>query len=292
MTTRDAMPDTVATDVNASNFMSGVVEASAQIPVLVDFWAPWCAPCRQLMPVLDRLATEYAGRFRLAKVNTEEEQQLAQQLGIRSLPTVVLFKDRTSVDHFIGVVPEADIRAMLDRHLPRTSDGPLNQVQTLKAQGDFAGAQAALQPLLARNPADIGLRTEAAELHALDGDVEMARQALRELQTQEPNHPAVKRLSARITFSDVIAQHPDLRRLRTQVAEHPQDLTLQHALAVHQLLSGDVEPALRTWLDMLRNHRQFGDDLARRSLVLAFELIGDADPIVAQTRRSMARLLF
>jgi putative thioredoxin len=286
------MPDTVATHVNSSNFMSGVVEASAQIPVLVDFWAPWCAPCRQLMPLLERLANEYSGRFQLAKVNTEEEQQLAQQLGIRSLPTVVLFKDRTSVDHFVGVVPEAEIRAMLDRHLPRTSDVPLNQVQTLKAQGDFAGAQAALQHLLARNPEDVLLQTEAAELHALDGDVEVARQALRQLQMQEPNHPAVKRLSARITFSDVIAQHPDLRRLRTQAAEHPHDLTLRHALAVHQLLSGDVEPALRTWLDMVSKHREFDDDLARRSLVLAFELIGDADPIVARTRRAMARLLF
>jgi putative thioredoxin len=272
--------------------MSGVVEASAQIPVLVDFWAPWCAPCRQLMPLLERLANEYSGRFQLAKVNTEEEQQLAQQLGIRSLPTVVLFKDRTSVDHFVGVVPEAEIRAMLDRHLPRTSDVPLNQVQTLKAQGDFAGAQAALQHLLARNPEDVLLQTEAAELHALDGDVEVARQALRQLQMQEPNHPAVKRLSARITFSDVIAKHPDLRRLRTQAAEHPHDLTLRHALAVHQLLSGDVEPALRTWLDMVSKHREFDDDLARRSLVLAFELIGDADPIVARTRRAMARLLF
>jgi putative thioredoxin len=286
------MPDTVATHVNSSNFMSGVVEASAQIPVLVDFWAPWCAPCRQLMPLLERLANEYSGRFQLAKVNTEEEQQLAQQLGIRSLPTVVLFKDRTSVDHFVGVVPEAEIRAMLDRHLPRTSDVPLNQVQTLKAQGDFAGAQAALQHLLARNPEDVLLQTEAAELHALDGDVEVARQALRQLQMQEPNHPAVKRLSARITFSDVIAKHPDLRRLRTQAAEHPHDLTLRHALAVHQLLSGDVEPALRTWLDMVSKHREFDDDLARRSLVLAFELIGDADPIVARTRRAMARLLF
>jgi putative thioredoxin len=244
------------------------------------------------MPLLERLASEYSGRFKLAKVNTEEEQQLAQQLGIRSLPTVVLFKDRTSVDHFVGVVPEAEIRAMLDRHLPRTSDVPLNQVQTLKAQGDFAGAQAALQHLLARNPEDVLLQTEAAELHALDGDVEVARQALRQLQMQEPNHPAVKRLSARITFSDVIAQHPDLRRLRTQAAEHPHDLTLRHALAVHQLLSGDVEPALRTWLDMVSKHREFDDDLARRSLVLAFELIGDADPIVARTRRAMARLLF
>lgn len=285
-------PDSVATHITATNFMSDVVEASAHVPTLVDFWAPWCGPCRQLMPILDKLASEYGGRFRLAKVNTEEQQELAARLGIRSLPTVVLFKDRTTVDHFAGLVPEAQIREMLDKHLPRISDGPLTQAQVLKASGDYAGAAAALEQLLARDPDNVSLQAEAAELHALDGDLDAAREALHRLQTREPNHAAVKRLAALITFSDVIARYPDVRNLKVQAADSPQDLQLQHALAVHQLLGGDVEPALQTWLNMLRDHRHYGDDLARKSLVLAFELIGDADPIVAQSRRAMARLLF
>ncbi len=286
--------ETAATPVTvtANTFMTDVVEASASVPVLVDFWAPWCGPCRQLMPMLDRLAAEYGGRFKLAKVNTDEQQELGRQLGIRSLPTVVLFKDRTSVDHFVGVVPETQIRQMLDKHLPKSSDAPLNQVQTLKAAGDYAGAQVAVQQMLARDPENAALIAESAELRALEGDIDSARETLQQLQAREPNLPAVKRLAALITFSDVVARYPDIRSVRENAQRNPDNLELRHALAVHQLLGGDVEPALQTWLDMMRTNRQSQDNLARRSLVLAFELIGDADPIVPQTRRAMARLLF
>jgi putative thioredoxin len=279
-------------NITAETFMTDVVEASAHMPVLVDFWAPWCAPCRQLMPILDRLAQEYAGRFKLAKVNTDEQQELAQQIGIRSLPTVVLFKDRTAVDHFMGLVPEAQIRELLDKHVPRAPEGPLERARSLKAAGDFAGARALLEQARSHTPEDIALQTELAELRALDGDVDGAREELERLRGVEPNHSGVKRLAALIEFSEIIAAYPDVRTLRERVQADPNNLELRHALAVHHLLGGDVEPALSTWLDMLRNHRSFKNDLARRSLILAFELIGDADPIVARTRREMAKTLF
>ena len=281
-----------ATVVTADTFMTDVVEASARVPTLVDFWAPWCSPCKQLMPILDRLVEEYGGRFKLAKVNADEQQELAQQLGIRSLPTVVLFKDRTSVDHFVGLVPEAQIRSLLDKHLPKNTDGPLERAQMMKADGDFSGARGVMESALAADPNNIVYLTELAELRALDGDVDGARVELQRLQGIEPNHATVKRLAALLAFSDIIAAQPDVRSLRERVAADNGDLDLRHALAVHQLLGGDVEPALQAWLETMRNHRGYKDDLARRSLLQSFELIGDADPIVARTRKEMARLLF
>ena len=182
---------------------------------------------------------------------------------------------------------------MLDKHLPKTVDSPMQRAQQLKAAGDFAGARTILENELVRDRENIDLQTGLAELQALDGDLDGARKELDRLQGTNPAHAAVKRLAALLSFSDVVAAHT---RTCARCASAPlrtlTDLELKHALAVHQLLGGDVEPALLAWLEMMRDHRGYKDDLARRSLVLAFELIGEADPIVGQTRRAMARMLF
>jgi len=284
-------PATDSLTVTADTFMKDVVEASASTPVLVDFWAPWCGPCKQLMPVLDAVAAAYAGRVKLAKVNTDDEGELAQQVGIRSLPTVVLFKGGNAVDHFSGLVPESQIRAMLDKHL----DAPAavsDITQSMIAAGDYAAARAAVEERLKLDTDNVELRAQLAELLALDGELEQAREQLTALQAREPNHRAVRKLGALVDFIALASANPDVRALRERAAGNPNDLDALHALAVHKLLGGDVEPALAAWLTMMRDHRHYGDDLARRSLVHAFEVIGEADPIVAQTRRAMARMLF
>lgn len=260
-----------------------------RVPTLVDFWAPWCVPCRQLMPILDRLAEEYAGRLRLTKVDTDAQRELARQLSIRALPTVVLFKDGTTVAHFTGLQPEAQIRRLLDQHLPGSADDPLKQAQVLKAAGDFASARTLMENALTGAPDDIRYQSELIALQVLDGDLPTASDRLERLQRRHPQHPAVHRLSALLTFSGEIARQPDVRALRAQAEREPGCWQVRHALAAHQLLGGDVEPALEYWLSRVGLPGRQGE-LAHRSLLQAFELIGEADPIVARSRQRMARL--
>jgi putative thioredoxin len=278
--------------VTTATFLQDVVEASKSTPVLVDFWAAWCEPCKQLMPILDRLADEYAGRFVLAKVDADAQQPLLEQVGVRSLPTVVLFKDGAVVDHFVGVVPETQIRELLDRHVPAAKKSLLQQARELKAAGEYAAAQLLLDQELIREPNNIELQCELAENKALSGNLDDARQLLTAAQSREPTAQPVKRLAALIEFSDVVRMHPDTNVIRQRLSTVPDDLDARHALAVHRLLANDYDAALEDWLQMMRSHRQYKDDLARKSLVMAFELIGNTDPRVAQARREMARLLF
>jgi putative thioredoxin len=275
-----------------ATFMQDVVEASKITPVLVDFWAAWCEPCKQLMPMLDRLADEYAGRFVLAKVDADENQELVQQMGVRSLPTVAMFKDGKVVDHFVGVVPEAQIRELLNRHVPAVQQTPLQRARDLKATGDLAGAQLLLDQELVREPNNIELQCELAEIKVLNGDIDGAKQILTSVQSREPAAQAAKRLAALIEFSDVVRDNPDTNAIRQRLSAEPSDLDARHALAVHRLLANDYDAALEDWLEMMRTNRKYKDDLARKSLVMAFELIGNTDPRVQQARREMGRMLF
>ena len=270
------------------NFMQEVVETSRQVPVLVDFWAPWCGPCKQLMPILDRLATAYAGRFKLAKVNTDEEPTLAQQIGIRSLPTVALFKDGNVVGHFVGVQSEAQIRALLDQHVQAVTEEAKPLVEDLRAGGDYASARQSLTAALERDPNNVELQVSLAELDATEGNLDAARSALSDLQNREPQHRAVKRLAARIAFSEVSAAHPDINALEQRAAQDPEARSLR---AVHALLAGDLPIAFDTWLDQMRTDRA-NKETARQRLVMAFDLIGEEEPAVTAARRAMAKLLF
>jgi putative thioredoxin len=248
----------VATD---ADFQQTVVDASATRPVLVDFWAPWCGPCRTLMPMLERIADDYGGRFTLAKVNTDEQPRVAGHFGIRSIPTVMLFHAGQAVDQFVGVQPEPAIRAMLERYVAPA------------ATGASAG------------PAE--LAAEQIERRDAAG----ARASIAELESTRADHPALAALRARLGFLETALAEPDVAGLRARLERDPADAAARHALAAHHALAGDYGTALAEWLELMRRDRRFGDEAARRSLLQAFVVLGEGDGLVTSYRRRMASLL-
>ncbi len=276
----------------ADNFLSDVVEASHVRPVLVDFWAEWCGPCKQLMPVLDRLADDYAGRFALAKVNTDEQQELAGSVGVRSLPTVALFKDGQVVDHFVGAVPETQVRQMLDKHLPPPAQSPREQARALRSSGNVPAAIALLETELENQGDNLELVAELGELRVIGGEIESARRLHESLRAREPGAAPVKRLGLFLDLADGASAAPRNDDPEASPSTDPSDLDESFSLSVRRFLGGDIDGALQEWLTMLRSSQAKKDDRARKALLTAFELLDKNDPRVAQTRRTMAGLLF
>jgi putative thioredoxin len=278
------------------NFATAVIETSNRVPVLVDFWAPWCAPCRTLMPVLDRIAQDYAGRLLIAKLNVDEEQQVAAHLGIRSIPTVLLFHHGQVVDQFTGVQPETMIRVMLERHIAHaapTSDAgdPIVQAHALVQAGDQVGATQTVEAALAERPEEPVLLAALAGLQLLSRDVAGATASIARLAARDPVFPALATLRARLGFVEAAAAGPDEASARAALAADPGDAGARHALAAHRAVAGDYTAALEEWLALMQHDRAYGDDVARRSILAVFEVLGGTDERVAPFRRRMASLL-
>ena len=278
-------------EVTEDNYQEAVVEQSHRVPVLVDFWASWCQPCQMLMPVLAQLAEAYGGKFILAKVNTEEQQNLATQFGIRSIPTVKLFRNGQPVDEFAGALPEAEIRAFLDRHIPRESDAQVEQARQLLLQGDAEGALDLLEQAKAGDPTNPNVDIALAQAQAAAGNGEKAMEILERLPLDAQDDPQVKTLKGLLFFENLLASAPSESELEQRLEENASDSEARYLLAAHKAVKQDYEGALELLLELMRKDRAYGDDAARKAMLKLFDLLGE-DPLVQKYRSRMMNLLY
>ncbi|MBU2642847.1 MAG: co-chaperone YbbN [Gammaproteobacteria bacterium] len=273
-------------DANLADFQVAVLDESHIRPVVVDFWAPWCGPCKSLKPILEKLAAEYGGKFRLAKVNADDNQVLSQQYGVRGIPAVKAFVNGEMVDEFSGALPEAEVRAFLDRLVP----GPAEDLRAQAAAAHTAGDHGAALQLLAEasklDPSHIGVRLDAAEIML---DLNEADEAQRLLgSVPDDADPRVAQLKARLQF--MAAADADEGALQTRIAADGNDLDARLALANLAIAGQRYEDGMEQLLEIVRRDRAFQDDIGRKTLLSVFNLLGGGE-LVSRYRRLLASVL-
>ncbi|MDR6093853.1 thioredoxin [Stenotrophomonas sp. SORGH_AS_0321] len=275
-------------DAVTETFEAEVLQKSLQTPVLVDFWATWCEPCKTLGPLLEKLAGEYNGAFQLAKVDVDKEQQIAAAFQIRSVPTVFLVKGGQLVDGFPGAVTEGQLREFLAQH----GIAPAEPVAEAEPEPLDAQAQVdVLRAQIAAEPAKDELRLDLAVALLQIGGVDEAGALIDGLPANLATDDRAVRARARLAFASALKDAPAPEALDARIAADAGDLAARHLRGVQLLLAGEDEAALQQFLEMLRVDRSFNDGLPRKVLIDAFNVIGDP-ALVSQYRRKMASLLF
>jgi putative thioredoxin len=283
-------------DATEGNFETDVIQASLKAPVLVDFWAAWCAPCKTLGPILESVVASYNGAVKLAKVDTDAQGQLAAVFGIRSLPTVVLVKDGQMIDGFMGALPESAVREFLQRH-NIVANAANAEMGTPAVAAEPAAMEtpeqtiARVQQEIAAAPDKGELKLDLATAYLRAG---LADAALTELDTLPANlaeDAKAKRLRNQLDFARALKSAPDIATLRGRLAEDANDHATRDLLGVHLLLNGDTAAALDEFLHILRTQRDWNEGQAKKRLIAAFNILDDED-LVGTYRRRMASLLF
>ena len=277
-------------DITEENFSADVVAASNEVPVLVDFWATWCGPCKNLMPVLEKLAIEYAGKFRLAKIEIDQNPQLAQQFGVRSVPTVKLVINGQIVDEFTGAQPESIIRDFLDKHIPDESDMLMQQALTAYQQGD-ENAIKQMQDIINSNPDNTKLRIPYVQVLMNEHQYEDAKVILKHLPLNLQETEEVRAMMAQLEFAEVLANAEEMPVLLQRIEQSAKDSEARYQLSVHYMAQGDYESAMQQLLEIVRRDRAYNDDAGRKGLLRIFEMMGNQGELVSRFRRQLAQAL-
>lgn len=281
-----------AFDVVATEFEERVIRKSHELPVLVDFWASWCGPCQVLMPLLAKLAAAYQGKFLLAKVDTDAQQPLAQRFGIRSIPTVKLFRNGQVVEEFMGAQGERAIRTLLDRHVVRESDQAIPAARAALEAGRPKDALALLNSALATDPHSDRLMVERARALIATGQFDDAHETLQGLPPERRDQADIAGLLGQISLSRAVASAPTLAELEKRVSSDPQDHEARYQLGIRRVLNGEYDAGLAVLLEIVQRNRKFREDAARKTMLSVFTLLGSNHELARKYRALLARALY
>jgi putative thioredoxin len=278
-------------DVTLQNFEADVIETSRHIPVLVDFWAPWCGPCRTLGPMLENLEAQAAGKWRLTTVNVDENQELAAHFGVRSIPHVVAFADGKAVDQFTGVLPESGLREFIARVMPNPGLVALRAARDHAATGERDAARSAFQAALAFDPGFDAARLEYISFLLDEDALDQAQAEFGMLSPAAAQEDGYAALRTRIEAMRGVSDLPDAATLEVRIAEAPGDLQARLDLARALIAHRQYEKALEQLLAIVRTDRTFEDDIGRTAMLSVFKLMSDQPEVVSRWRRLLASAL-
>ena len=283
-------------DTTTAAFRQDVIAESMRQPVLVDFWAPWCGPCKQLTPALEKAVKAAGGKVKLVKMNIDEHPQIAGQLGIQSIPAVFAFQRGQPVDGFMGALPEGQIKSFIERLVgplgPSAAEDLLAEADALAAEGDASGAAEIYAAVLAQDPENAAALAALVKLHVDLGDLEGAKRFLAMVPETKKNDPAIAGARAAIEVAEQAASLGDLGDLQRRVEANPLDHQARFDFALALNARGRREDAVDQLLEIVRRDRNWNEDGARKQLVQFFEAWGPTDEMTVAGRRKLSSILF
>jgi len=289
-------PADAVKDSNTENFAADVIEASRECPVLVDFWAPWCGPCKTLGPLMEKLVKQSGGKVRMVKINVDENQQLAGQLRVQSIPAVFAFKDGRPVDGFVGALPESQIKSFIQKLTGDSGPSPIEQaVEQAAAALEAGDAEMAMNiygQVLRADPTNAAALGGLAQALIKTGEIDQAREMLDGLEPSLANDAAIQSARAALELAGQAEQAGDVGEFLARLERDPNDHDARMELSNAYMASGNREGAVDELLEIIKRDRNWNEEAARKQLLTLFEAFGPMDELTVSARRRLSSMLF